>query len=869
MKKSIVFFIILVLFLGVDTVILNNDRNQNYYIKALSDSVYKMDGKSIPLLDKPGLNNPFNVGVDKNDFNNQILYDPSNLVTHIIDAVDYGMNGTDGLDDTLAFISIIEDVKLLEDEFVEIKLPSGDIDFIEGMNRKNRKFGIDLSGLSNVLISGNNTNVYFHGEIMGINMDSCKDVYIRNINIDWGRVPYSTATILENDGKTFKVEVHEGYPVDENTEIRAFLEFDKNAFIPRVKGNDIYGDVENVEYLGNQTLEITFKNHHKIAPEGTLVVLRHYLYEYDCFMINNSKNLYFENVNIYSAPGMGVRAYTSENMYFNRFNVKLKPNTDRLMSVTADAMHFIDCKGDLKVTNSLFENTGDDALNVHGMYLVITSIENSNTVYAVNPRGYNFKPDVGDEIEINDPHNMELYQTVTVENVEDSETGYKITFVEDLNSNISEGELLGNTTRTANLIFNNNVVRNKRCRGILVQTRKVSIENNTFANLSDAAILVTCDSGDWYESLSSRDIIIRNNKLLKNNYGLGGSQGDITVISFGTNYNIGVAGIQKNILIENNFISSSANSGIALNSAENVVVRHNLISNVGVLPKIGTYNSGIYMSNIEDVTLEKNNIISNSSKDFKMINLGAYVELESISVISNLGFTKQDVLGNDFSIVTEVKKEVNSISIFDKSFDDWKDIGTIIPVRGISDVDQNEVDLTEDDFKINFVKVTYDDSGIYYAFDVDDDDLIWLEDEFWNGDGFELFISNEIESYDPLNIVKIADPSCIQLFMNKYNSQLVEMRTSEFVYKNKEEILMNFWIKTDNSGYAGKGFIPFSIVPTIKESIDNNREFSFTYIFSDSDSDDARAQISSTYHPVELNKFVPHTMSKVIFKEEE
>ena len=36
-----------------------------------------------------------------------------------------------------------------------------------------------------------------------------------------------------------------------------------------------------------------------------------------------------------------------------RFNVKLKPNTDRLMTSTADALHFIDCVNDLIVSNSL------------------------------------------------------------------------------------------------------------------------------------------------------------------------------------------------------------------------------------------------------------------------------------------------------------------------------------------------------------------------------------------------------------------------------------------------------------------------------------------------------------------------------------
>ena len=73
---------------------------------------------------------------------------------------------------------------------------------------------------------------------------------------------------------------------------------------------------------------------------------------------------------------MGLVGLASENLTINRFNVRLKPDTDRLMTSTADGMHFGACRGTLKVTNCLIENTHDDAINVKaGHYFGVSEID--------------------------------------------------------------------------------------------------------------------------------------------------------------------------------------------------------------------------------------------------------------------------------------------------------------------------------------------------------------------------------------------------------------------------------------------------------------------------------------------------------------
>ena len=69
------------------------------------------------------------------------------------------------------------------------------------------------------------------------------------------------------------------------------------------------------------------------------------------------------------------------------------------MSVTADGIHLMETAGEVIVTNSLFENCGDDALNVHGFYSTLKEISNERrTIHIVNERDYNFSPSKGDTL---------------------------------------------------------------------------------------------------------------------------------------------------------------------------------------------------------------------------------------------------------------------------------------------------------------------------------------------------------------------------------------------------------------------------------------------------------------------------------------
>ena len=71
---------------------------------------------------------------------------------------------------------------------------------------------------------------------------------------------------------------------------------------------------------------------------------------------------------------MAITVSGVENFYANRFDVALKD--DRIMTATADGYHLQACLGEVKITNSIIENTHDDALNIKsGYYYSLNTVD--------------------------------------------------------------------------------------------------------------------------------------------------------------------------------------------------------------------------------------------------------------------------------------------------------------------------------------------------------------------------------------------------------------------------------------------------------------------------------------------------------------
>lgn len=123
------------------------------------------------------------------------------------------------------------------------------------------------------------------------------------------------------------------------------------------------------------TLTIAFSadSGYRAPDEGTKVSVSYTMYEYGMFMFQSCEKVYMESNDVYASLGMTFVTYNVKDLYMNRTNLRLREGSERLMTSTADGLHANGCYGDMIVTNSLYEASHDDAMNICSFYNTVSS----------------------------------------------------------------------------------------------------------------------------------------------------------------------------------------------------------------------------------------------------------------------------------------------------------------------------------------------------------------------------------------------------------------------------------------------------------------------------------------------------------------
>jgi hypothetical protein len=821
------------------------------------------------------------VGINRNDFYNEIKYRAPAVVDYKIIATDYGVKANDKKDDTVALAAALAFAKSKPaDKTKKIVLPAGDIDFIEGFNALDNRFGIVIDSIDNLTLEGADTNIYFYNGSLGykgFHIVKCKNFLLTKVNIDWGIPPYvmGTVTAFDDIARTAEITVNKGYTVSADTNVIEYLEYDRRSNLPRDNGNFLYNhnevkSIKNVAYLGSNKLRLSFGTAVTKAPVGTKVALASGMHFSETFIVENCENLKCETVNLYSSPGMAFKAYTCTNLYFNRFNAIVKPGTDRLLTGTADILHLKNTAGEIVITNSTFENSHDDAVNVGGHYMRIREIS-GNRLRVLSPLGMwgTFKPSVGDKYEVSNIQTLEVIKSLTITKVEDSYDGYWITVAEGT-TGLEINNALANITRTPKLIFKNNLVRNKRNRGLLCQTRNVLIENNAFSNVLQGPISLLSEVNIFNESTAPKDVVIRNNKFINNNQY---ATADIEAAAYGPGFSIGSPAAISGITIENNFFAYSKNAAMAFKGASKIKINGNLIYNPATNPSEGKTNSAILLENVRNLTVTKNKIYGGTQFGYRSVFLSGGVEANTITLSDNIGIDQKDVYGEEKII--NIGKGSANINVLDKNLSDWDNAGTSIAMNAATNINVKEVNLATvpvSDFS-QTTKYLWKDDGIYFSFNIKDESLQFNPNQWYLGDGMELFLTTETLSYANTGAIRLSNDDTLQLFMKPDNyggNVFYAPRTSSAVLAKKDQIKLTFW--TDSTGYKGEGYLPFTVLPGVKSQILAGKPISMSINYGDSDAGneeinplDKLMTFSTVRHPTTENKMIPANMTKFMF----
>jgi len=392
---------------------------------------------------------------------------------------------------------------------------------------------IVLKGVKGLRIDGNGSEFVFHGRMQPFTLERCQNVTIKNIDIDWD-IPFVAQSQIMTVEKEF-IEIKLD-PVETPYEIlggKIFfygegwksnwwgcMEFEKETrIIPQQSGDNPLGGGWNrykAEELGHGLVRLNhdFKRKPKV---GNYLIMRHSARDHSGVFILRCKDTLFENVNLYTAAGLGFLGQFSENITLKNTHVMPNYAKGRYLCGHADGFQVSNCRGHIVVDACKFEGLMDDPINVHGTSVRIVELTDKTHIICKFMHGQSTGMtwgDVGNKIGFIENKSMVTVGTGSVKTLQKLDRDrFALEFNNPIPEGIEVGDALENLTWAPDFTVRDSIFGSCRARGLLVSTPgKVLIENNDFIS-SGAAILIAGDANGWYESGAVKDVLIRNNRF--------------------------------------------------------------------------------------------------------------------------------------------------------------------------------------------------------------------------------------------------------------------------------------------------------------------------------------------------------------------
>lgn len=527
-----------------------------------------------------------------------------------LDVADYGAVPNDGEDDTSAFLEAFREAQSNCDNLIVI--PEGRYNLRADGNPKTRGVLFPVRNVNGLTIDGQGVELMMTGKAAIFFFEECQNIVIRGLTVDWERPPFSQGTVIASTPDSFDVQIEDNFPVEGEEPVGAFMSCDPETRLPGGGNLDVYGGVERTELVSPQVLRLHL-NRRIPVPVGALLVLRHAVYGANIFRFDRCSDVRVSDVTVYAGPGMALTARISTNVSLKHFNVLIRPDSGRLMSTTADAAHFSGCKGTVSLEDCTFEGMGDDGVNIKsGIYLMVRQRFDAHTVLCQHNLKMPDLPDEGDVMEMSHMDTLLPFASGKVKTAEmdpGTENVHRISFAQELPSELREGDVLGNASRVAALRMNNCTVGSNRSRGVLCQTRDAVIERCAFRNCRSAGVLVLTETSYFHESIGTRNVTVRGNLIENCNMSPTRMESALAALAWlPGNACPPKPGVHRDVVFENNRIINTANSAIFAAGVDGLAIRGNTIKNACEMPTRENGRNAISVLNSAHVLIEGNTI---------------------------------------------------------------------------------------------------------------------------------------------------------------------------------------------------------------------------------------------------------------------
>jgi len=472
---------------------------------------------------------------------------------------------------------------------------------------KTHQPSIEIHGLSNVTIEGKGATLVGR-EMAGLfYISESHDIAIRNLNVDWDPLPHTSGRVVRLIPEDHAFDIVPGIPEKPvaGRIVQGILAY--NPVLHRLADNgwEMYQtqgecDATPTELTPEGYLRIFEARRSPLPDVGWHVVVRHQVYGYDAFTFVGCNNVQMDNVTVNAVPGMGVSGANCRDVTIRR--LKVIPSDGGWMSATADAMHFNACRGQITVEDSELAGMGDDAINIHAMYGLVTARIDDYTLAVGRARMHPYydkiraiwdAPQKGDTLEYSGGAEPLLAQGqlhVADAHQDNAQQRTIIQFTETLPVDVGVSTVLSNLSTSPSVRIRRCKVHSNRARGLLLQSRDMIVEDCTFEDISGAGIQICTDAADWWESMGTRDVTVQRCNFRRCNFGVACRSAALDIFSDLPAGKQAAAGVHQRLHILNNTFEGNTGAAIHVGSTDTAEVRGNSFA-VGDNPALLVVNS--------------------------------------------------------------------------------------------------------------------------------------------------------------------------------------------------------------------------------------------------------------------------------------
>lgn len=415
-----------------------------------------------------------------------------------------------------------------------------------------KRIGILIEGMRDLVIDGDGSTLIFHGTQTTLGILDSQGVTVRDLEIDFARPTVIDATVTD-------VGLENGHPFRELTvpSVTAFRVEGRSVIwegetgpdgTPLWEGAGALDYCQRLDPRTGRTLRVkdpVFRRVRTVRADGRRIRLSYsasavpddlgavYQYrrttrDHPGIAIIDSARVRLERVTVRFLHGFGLVAQNGEGLELDTCVFQPPPGSGRHTAGFADFLQCSGMSGRIVVRDCVFDGAHDDAINIHGTYLVLAKVEHGDVLvldYAHHESAGFPQFGVGDEVELVPASTLvpkwPPFRVVAVDGPSGRDHDrplrrMRVRVDRPVPSRRGRRFVAENITRTPDVEITGCVLRALPTRGILVTTRgKVHIAGNVFEQIPMPCILIAADARQWYESGPVRDVVIEANRFVE------------------------------------------------------------------------------------------------------------------------------------------------------------------------------------------------------------------------------------------------------------------------------------------------------------------------------------------------------------------